>query len=163
MDNGTDTWVIVLAAFGGGLFGAILQPVVTYAMQWLRSGEEIRKARERHLRRMMEAQMRWSRNLQAVMLIATLSGRDPVAFARASGDYEAILGELPPWRPHRIRDEQLSGMATRYTGLNTALMDHYRESVAEQAIVEELCNALKKLEPKIDERMDELAWPEAEN
>lgn len=68
-------WAIVLvAAFGGGLAGAVLQPVVTYAMDRLRSKERIQKSRERALRRM-------------VMAVFNACPRDP---SRLEGDSHGI-------------------------------------------------------------------------
>ena len=43
----SDTVTVLGAAFGGGLAGAVLQPVVSYVLQRAHSGEEIRKGRER--------------------------------------------------------------------------------------------------------------------
>lgn len=98
MSGTTDTWVIVVAAFGGGLVGAILQPLLSYAFDRVRAAETIRKNRERSLRRMIFAKIRETRRVQA-WAGGIIFGRDPVT------DPSPIGG--PFWEPHRIKNAEL--------------------------------------------------------
>ena len=62
-------WAIVLvAAFGGGLAGAVLQPLVTFWLQRMNSGKDIRKRRERSLRRMLSSRMALGRSASSLSL-----------------------------------------------------------------------------------------------
>jgi hypothetical protein len=62
-----DEVVVVEAAFGGGLAGAILQPLTSYAMDGLRSGDRKRMGLERNLRRMITNQILYGMNLKVAI------------------------------------------------------------------------------------------------
>ncbi len=159
----SDTMTLLFAAFGGGLAGAVLQPVVSYFLQRARSGEEIRKRRERSWRRMIEAEIRRGQSaafegLEAAGCAARLS---PV------GAQDEDRATVPPaeaslWQPHRISDENLRHNVRRYHQVAGELWfgarlgnDEVKKGAGERA------RELERLEEEITLRMDELDWPEA--
>lgn len=158
-------WAIVLvAAFGGGLAGAVLQPVMDHVLQRIRREEETRKRRERHLRRMVVAQMEWAR--QTVAAIETLhrwlkQGREVSKEWRE----QAIKPDehSPFWQPERISDPDLREDARLFGSIARDLRSHVRLASSELGIV--LVNAirdLQRLERQMTARMDELNWPEVD-
>jgi len=59
----SETATVLLAAFGGGLADAVLQPVVSHFLDRARAGERIRKRREQSPRRVLVGQMVRGRKL----------------------------------------------------------------------------------------------------
>lgn len=151
MESGTDTWVIVLAAFGGGLAGAILQPLTSYIMQRLQSRETIRKARQRSVRRMIFQYIRHTRRVQAIAL-TNIQGQ------------RVALDDMPFWEPERIDDKGLHGLVADYNKASSQLFvqatmkpDHSQE------LMEQLDQRLNELQRKITARMDGLNYPEIDD
>ena len=155
MGDTTDTWLIVVAAFGGGLAGAILQPLMSYALDRVRSTETIRKNRERSLRRMLFAKIRATRTVQAWAMTRALEqelGRSPSTGSLPIGG--------PFWEPHRIKEPELKNKVEEYSGLSASLYTAgYRLDVGE---IRRLDEKLDALQVEITLTMDDLNWPEAE-
>lgn len=167
-------WAIVLvAAFGGGLAGAVLQPVTAFLLQRIRSGEEIRKRREQHLRRMLVGQMVRGRKLieawHQIIDHGQVAG-EPMPFEeRKEIVRKAEWAPLwaPLWELERIADKQLRQMAGEYfyvAGELGRLLLHgegpdWHEPGNPPL---EMAEKLEDLQWQITLRMDELNWPEAD-
>ncbi len=111
-------WAIVLAAaFGGGLAGAVLQPVVSYGMERLRRGEEIRKSRERSLRRMINHAIAEGREcaMLSFLIEEGLKHCAPLTPEQIGAKLNEAEGRLTwkdmPWQPDRIKDPALRQLA----------------------------------------------------
>jgi hypothetical protein len=163
-------WAIVLfAAFGGGLAGAVLQPVVIYALQRVRSGEEIRKRRERSLRRMLNSRMNTGRSASALSYKAVLhkSGvllEPPDVLSELDKIGERFVADSAvAWQPERIEDPRLGEMAREYSDKTTLLLLRIAEPESREDRTVQLRQDLQALEREIARRMDELNWPEVED
>ena len=167
MNDGSDTWVIVLAAFGGGLVGAVLQPVLSYLFDRLRSETTIRKARQRNNRRMIMAQIREGRGYlaSASMFRLLLSASEPLV------DRVTRIDRLQPekpagylWQPERIDDQTLRDMAVDYNEAAASLYGQIIQEPPDYDETERLSELLEVLQVQITTRMDkELNWPEVED
>ena len=164
-------WVVLLvAAFGGGLAGAVLQPVVTYAMQRLRSVEEIRRRRDQQLRRMVVGQMDRGRRLTQAwhaILNQHLEKDAPIPFHQRYNIVNQAEG-APLWEPNRIRDDGLQKMACEYFTAAEELRDLLVEGTfldSNEPPNEPLKRAqrLETLQPQVTDRMDQLNWPEVDD
>ena len=159
-------WAIVLiGAFGGGLVGAVLQPVVTYVMGRFRSSDQIRRNRERYLRRMMVARIREGRSaaLEALAAIGRAS-HCPPAPPEESASPTVPPRDTPLWQPERISDPDLQTLARRYNEVTRDL--RVRARFGNQQVKEtlpELVTQSEALEVEITRRMDELEWPEVDD
>jgi len=155
----SDTVTVLLAAFGGGLAGAVLQPVVSYVLQRVHSGEELRKRRERSLRRMLDSVMEHGRYCATRAMRAL----DP----RTTDDWKEIeerLKGVPEfvWQPERIEDQCLRELAEKYDISFQELTRSLSAGLDPDAIPR-LAMDLFKLQKQITARMDELNWPEADD
>lgn len=147
--------VIVVAAFGGGLAGAILQPLMSYALDRVRSKERIRKDRERSLRRMLFAEIRETRRLQAWARSIALG----TELNRDLGTGPAPFGG-PFWEPHRIKHDALRKVVEEYNRLKASLYTAgYEKDVDE---IRRVDAQLNQLQVEITRIMDEQDWPEAD-
>ena len=157
--NGTDTWVIVLAAFGGGLAGAILQPILSYFMHRLTSGDEIRRDRQRSLRRMLVSEIRWTRKRQAWATSKALE--QSLGIDLAVGPLPFMGG--PFWEPERIEDAELRKKVKEYSERGNAIVraTHGAPTI-DEAEVKRLDSELNDSQQRITARMDSLNWPEAD-
>ena len=149
----SDTVTVLLAAFGGGLAGAVLQPVVSYVLQRIRSGEEIRRMRERSLRRMIEAALLDGRARAADLLLRE------VGIPVAAREREA----RPLWQPERIPDPSLQRVAREYNEVRVGLFRISSSNAPDYKKAYTLIGELEKLQQQITLRMDELNWPEADD
>ena len=159
-------WAIVLvAAFGGGLAGAVLAPVMTYLMQRIGSSDQIRKNRERYLRRMIVARIRAGRSAASEALMAIgRAFRDPTVSGDESASPAVAPQDSPLWQPERISDRDLQKLARRYDKLRNDLRVGARfgnEWVEES--LDRLVTEIGGLEEQITARMDELNWPEVDD
>jgi len=168
-----DWAIVLLAAFGGGLAGAVLQPVVSHFLERVRSGEETRKRREQHLRRVLVGQMVHGRKLIEAWHTVIDRGleKDSVPFDER---YKILTraGWAPLWAPSwelgRIKDDSLRQMATEYFAAADQLGRlvlhgegpdwHQPPNPPLQA-----ARQLESLQPQITLRMDELNWPEVDD
>ena len=167
-------WAIVLvAAFGGGLAGAVLQPVVSHFLQGVRSKEEIRKRREQHLRRVLVGQMVHGRKLIEALQRVIVRGQEK-DIPSLGERYEIVTqaGWAPLWAPSwelgRITDDRLRQMATEYFDAADELgrLVLYGEGPDWHEPPNPPLQAAKKLEclqRQITLRMDELNWPEVDD
>jgi hypothetical protein len=160
-------WAIVLiAAFGGGLAGAVLQPITSYAMDRLRASEQIRKSHERTLRRMIESKIEAAQRVNVALHVVWGfhqfgSPAPPVRDLLKAEDFP-ISG--PVLTSDRIADPELGAMAAEYSKLTTDLVVavFFQELDAES--VEKLLpmtHRLSELEKTMIRRMDQLNWPPA--
>ena len=150
----SDTATVLFAAFGGGLAGAVLQPVVSYVLQRVHSGEEISKRRERSLRRMIEAEIHWTSERAGNLILSEV-----VDVPRAAGEKK----EGPLWQPERITDPSLQHMAREYYKVGLDLFKLSCSNAPDYEKANTLFDELEKLQQKITLRMDELNWPEADD
>jgi hypothetical protein len=164
-----DSAVVLVAAFGGGLAGAVLQPVISYVLETIRRKEEAQEDRKRYLRRMIEEEFNW--------------GRDLVAASKEIARREADDGHHPPraerltilkeigegrasWQNWRIRDRSLRNKVEAYLGMARDVREHlaqgpmpdpgeppYRELMAG-------LRGMERLEVEIMKRLDKLNWPD---
>ncbi len=149
MDS-TDTWVIVLAAFSGGLAGAVLQPLLSYVFERLRAGETIRKGRQRNIRRMVFDYIRFTRRVQG----SVLSGKAPG------------MEGLPFWEPERIDDATLHDLVVGYNEKSAELFgvgSPLPGKNVDQGRVKQLDGDLNDLQRRITARMDTLNYPEIDS
>jgi len=166
----SETVTVLVAAFGGGLAGAILQPVVTYVLHRVRSGEEIRKRRERSLRRMLNSRMALGRSASSLSLRVLLYEAGPLS------EPPDILGELNKitekfaadsavaWQPERIEDPSLGEMARQYYAKsNDLLLGMAEPETRPKDGGIQLQKDLTTLQRDIARRMDELNWPEVDD
>ena len=162
-------WAIVLiAAFGGGLAGAVLQPVTSHLLEMIRRGEEIRRRRERSLRRMLQARMEHARTDLIVVELMCVYWRAGQPIPSAS-DLKNRVGKpapVPFWAPSRISDPQLRQSATEHDQLFWELSQLlWKRPVgdATSGMVDALVDRFESVEADITRRMDELNWPEADD
>lgn len=163
-----DWAIVLLAAFGGGLAGAVLQPVVSYALQRVRSKEEIRKSRERGLRFMLEVELDWAGYLLMACDIGLL--REEIGVPLSVEDKMAMTGSgvlmypkgVPPWNPDRIRDTELRELVDGYYGSVRETAQVFYLPQIDREKVRSLRGRLDELGAQIRRRMDELNWPEAD-
>ena len=153
-------WAIVLvAAFGGGLAGAVLQPVVSYVLQRARSGEEIRKKRERSFRRMIEGEITWARKEIADLVEAPHPTEEQkLDMVQSDESDEGKAG----WLLERIADPDLQQMIREHGKLMGALTTSLLRP-SDGGKFAESAQQLKALQLRITLRMDDLNWPEADD
>jgi len=157
-------WAIVLfAAFVGGLAGAVLQPVVTFWLQRMNSGKEIRKRRERSLRRMLNSAMERGRHI-ATGAMRALYWADAGLASTDLKEIKDLLDEVPEyvWQPERIEDHRLRELADEYDENFRDLTLSLSQGLDREA-VRHLGKNLFELQQQITRRMDELNWPEVED
>lgn len=155
-------WAIILvSAFGGGLAGAVLQPMATYIMERVRAGEDIRRRRERSLRRMLAAQLAYGRRLMAVRDVhfdpqfrsmTPLERLEKIKFPEG----------FPAWEPERIADDQVRRIGIEYNWLAALLLGALSSDAPDEQKTAPLCARLRSLQTIINQRMDELNWPEVD-
>ena len=167
MNDGRDALVIALAAFSGGLVGAVLQPAMSYLFDRLRSETTIRKTRQRNNRPMLTAKIREGRGYlaSAATIHLLFSGGELIVDkAKRIDDLQPEKPEGYLWQPHRIDDENLRDMAIEY---NQVAADLYGQILQDRPNYEEtarLGGLLETLQVQITNRMDkELNWPEVED
>jgi glucose-6-phosphate-specific signal transduction histidine kinase len=157
-------WAIVLvAAFGGGLAGAVLQPVTAHVLETIRRDEETRNRRERHLRRMLLSQMAWGIKLGAA--VGTIrhfekQGHHVPAELRK----EAATPDPPSavWQPERIQDSALREAADRLQTVLAELLHLTFSSPIDDDQSARLAAEFNALRSTITLRMDELNYPEVD-
>ena len=152
----SDTVTVLLAAFGGGLAGAVLQPVVSYVLQRVRSGEEIRKRRERNLRRMVEWELAWGSRVSAAAVLS------PQLTEQHRFDMVKLDAGKVLWQPERIGDRDLQQMALEYAKLTGGLYQ-FALHPGKGEETTDLHRQLGALQSRIILRMDELNWPEVDD
>lgn len=162
-------WAIVLvAAFGGGLAGAVLEPVVTYWLGRIRAAEQRLQRRRRTLRRMLSARIAFGRHTMArqIMVFVRLKAGTPMDQAEKNQllleGYDNV-DSMPPWEPERIDDIELRGMAERYNQALGDLLWQLAMDAPDKAECDRLSDELEGLQQRIIGRMDELNWPEVDD
>ena len=157
-------WAIVLvAAFGGGLAGAVLQPAVTHALEGIRSKREIRCRRERTLRRMLEARLVDGGRLAFAALDLHIRLQRGVAVASEERFQLAKgPGGLPLWQPERIADPELRQVADEYQEVCLSLAQSVL-TAAQEWDPRPAAARIMELQRRITSRMDELNWPEVDD
>lgn len=161
----SETATVLVAAFGGGLAGAILQPVASYFLELARSGKEIRKRRERSLRRMLEGRIADGRCLLADEFTLEARGFASILLTGDERAREIGFGTRPLWQPERISDPGLQQMARAYNEACSDLEILVRFAPPDAGGAKKaaaLAGVLEDLQPRITRRMDELNWPEGE-
>lgn len=166
MNDATDTWVIVLAAFGGGLVGAVLQPVLSYLFDRLRSETTIRKTRQRNNRRMITVQIVQGRRVMGYLVTLQLLDRSerPMDLSERFKRIEEIR-DLPKgylWQPERVDDEKLRTLVDAYADAHMKLSGEM-VLAPDYEKTNRLSEQLDGLQRQITSRMDELNWPEVED
>jgi hypothetical protein len=164
-------WAVVLvAAFGGGLAGAVLQPLASHVLERVRREEEIRKRRERHLRRMVEARIESRRTHELALAFVCGFRRlgKPAPSAREVIEDHERREPPPPaptYWPERIPDPHLRQTAIEYGKLVAELTGPLRFQDIDPATEDkllQLTDRIRPLEEEIVRRMDELNWPEVD-
>jgi hypothetical protein len=165
LEGSVPDWAIILiSAFGGGLAGAILQPAAQYLFDRLRSKDEIRRRRERQLRRMLRAQTAWGQKLIAAATLFRL--RDELGQPLSPQERAAILElphSAPAWEPQRIGDKQLQQDARDCYALALELYAVVTMGVPDSARLRQTMERIAQLDTQIVARMDELNWPEVDD
>jgi hypothetical protein len=168
LEGSVPDWAIVLvAAFGGGLAGAVLQPVTSHILEGVRSQQYLRRTREGQLRRMVMAAIARGRTVAGAAIEASFFAEQGYPLSQLDrAKRAAILGEdVPLWQPHRISDPRLQQLAREYNkavnDLWLLLLDRSFDRRVEES--RELTSRLEELQHHITLRMDELNWPEVEN
>jgi hypothetical protein len=158
-----DWALIMISAFGGGLAGAILQPAAQYLFDRLRSKDEVRRRRERQMRRMLRAYIAWGQKLIAAATLFHL--RDELGQPLSPQERAAIL-ELPhfplAWEPQRIGDKELQQGARDCYALALELYAVLTMGAPDGAKLRQTMERLAELDTQIVARMDELNWPEVD-
>lgn len=162
--NETDTVVIVTAAFGGGLFGAVLQPLLSYGLQKLTAKDDRRKRVEKHLRRMLTVWLGYA--LRAAIVAMEIVERRKVGLpplAEKDIYSRADLGvHFPAWEPERIQDPALRKAAEKlYDTINPLTVRLFDPNASDQWLDEQGME-IGRLRKAIIVRMDELDWPESD-
>lgn len=159
-----DWAVVLIAAFGGGLAGAVLQPVTAHVLERIRREEEIRKSRERTLRRMIAANTAWvGKLLVTAGTLRALELRGAPAPQELRQKLLTPDGSLPPWRPHRIADPALRDSAGRFGILAMDLLNRVSSGQLVDVRAAEVMAELLALDHQMTARMDELNWPEVDD
>lgn len=159
-----DWAIVLLAAFGGGLAGAVLQPVVSHFLERARSGEGIRKRREQSLRRMVTKRFEFGAGLITAILGVGLRGGmsqdEKLEFVKPIPGFMDTLA----WEPERIDDVDFRETVTEYYKATSDLRQlFWSAEPLDVAAADELIKQLVELRPRITRRMDELNWPEVED
>jgi len=160
----------LLAAFGGGLAGAVLQPLVVHGLERIRRSEEIRKSRERSLRRMLNSRMAVGRSASALSFNAWLHETgllpeppDVLSEFRKIGE-RFVADSAVAWQPERIEDPSLGEMARQYYAKSNDLLLGMAEPETQSKDGGiQLMKDLTTLQCDIARRMDELNWPEVDD
>lgn len=148
-------WAIVLvAAFGGGLAGAVLQPVTAYVLETIRSKHEIRKRRERGLRRMLEAWLRHGRRIMVAQVRRSTGQR--------TDSSDLMDPSVPVWQGSRIADPDLRAKAEQYRQTMVELLTLLTSVEPDPLRGQQLIKELEDLQEQITVCMDELNWPEVD-
>lgn len=164
-----DVGVTVVAAFGGGLAGAILQPVAEYLLSKTRASDERRRADRRDARKIVEAEvLRADREHDfAVRSQYTLEGDPPpeekVKLLRQDIDR---LWQKVEFRPVLLRDEELERnlgelkqvMWDLMYDAHSFLKNGPREERLAPEKSREAFQQYGELRTRILERLDELGW-----
>lgn len=155
-------WAIVLvAAFGGGLAGAVLQPVVACVFRLANSAVRRCKPRTRRLRRMIAGRMEWGRVLGATLVATSWSRRRGLDVPLS----DEVLKHVHPrptflfpenWIEPEMRERASAFFAELEKELLPPEVGDDDETRAERL---ERLNLLGK---EILARMDELNWPEVD-
>jgi hypothetical protein len=156
-----ELWIIFLSAFGGGLLGAVLQPLVGHFLEIFRSDRSFRKRRQQELRRMLRGKMGWGRRVMAVAKDACLMqeyGRTVPVLDRLQKLTEA-RPDYDLWEPESIRDDKLRGLALEYDRQSAFLWREATEQNVNRQLIDDLVDSLISLQRKISQRMDDLVWP----
>jgi len=159
-----DWAIVLLAAFGGGLLGAVLQPVVNHFLERARSGEGIQKRREQSLRRMVTKRFEFGAGLITAILGVRLRGGmsqdEKLEFVKPIPGFMDTLA----WEPERIDDVDFRRTVTDYYKATSDLRQlFWSAEPLDVAAADELIKQLVELRPRITRRMDELNWPEVED
>jgi hypothetical protein len=158
-----DWAVVLIAAFGGGLAGAVLQPLASHILERLRREEEIRKRRERHLRRMLSSRMAMTAALvdDAWRILLRQHQGQPMT-VKEKWEVLSRHTDGPLWEPDRIHDPLLRQHAYDYAHTAFLLFNAFWAAEADQERVESLITQLDRMRADISTRMDELNWPEVD-
>jgi len=160
---------VLLAAFGGGLAGAVLQPVVSHGLERLRRSEEIRKSRERSLRRMLNSMIIAGREtIELSSLIDTrIFAGNPLTYPEIVNGWEKITQRLESrtalWQPERIENPVLQEAVREYREVWAKLASEIMSPAPGAQKGAKLVGDLEALQCKITICMDELNWPEVDD
>lgn len=165
-DLGAGFVTILVAAFGGGLLGSTVQPLIEDRLERSRTNEAIRKRRHARLRRMLEsdtARFRKYMTFALLMLVRKKSGSTATP-EEIEQSLKGVEVEILPLEPHRIDDKDLRALADELAQLNF----QFGIELTKQAVVPgasfdwekwlEFEPAHQKLREAIIARMDALNW-----
>jgi hypothetical protein len=164
----SETVTVLLAAFLGGLAGAVLQPVVSHVLERIRSDEETRRRRHQSLRFMLEVEIDWGNYLVMASKLALLQQGigAPVSFEQKRNGVTSGLAMfrkgVPAWNPERVDDQQLQQLAIEYSEGVRNLAEAYYHPVIDKDKAQALSERLDDMALRIRQRMDELNWPETD-
>ena len=163
MDSGTDTWVIVLAAFGGGLAGAVLQPLISYLLQLRTRKQDIEAEINQGLRRMIYAWLDRGTKVYLVTMDAharTLYDAEPLTNEEITAKL-AFPSGFPILQSWRIGDQSLQTDVDEYVELYHQSRDLCWNPTKDVELMDGLVKRMQELPRQITKRMDALGWPEA--
>lgn len=122
--NGTEAWLIVVSAFGGGLAGAILQPILAFGLDRVGSKDRRRKVIEQHLRRTVTRWLEFTTRA-ARTAIEIAARRDLNRSVLSDGEIVARLRlndqPFPTWEAERIRDAEMRQLADQLYDISVKL------------------------------------------
>ena len=160
----------IIVGLFSGLLGTIAGPYVGLKMDRRRRSEVREEERQRAVRDMLEAMMRLGRAQQSGIVeyqLAPATGRTIEQVRLRQVEYLTKLEQIYPfflWRPHRIKDAKLLGLARDLQDANTSstLLIYDRinglagpdwDGDADQAK-----QRIDHLLEDVDVRLDELGW-----
>lgn len=158
-----ETAVVILAAFSGGLGGAVLQPVVQYVVDRRKNSDERIAARRRNIQRMLLVHLAFGRKVatSATSIAAYKDVGKPFPLSKEDIlDVIKTPDPLPPWEVERIDDEQLQTAARSFEDVVFSLTPDvlFDEDVTAESL-KIRAEHLTVLSKEIIERLDALAWP----
>jgi hypothetical protein len=158
----SDAVIVLVAAFGGGLAGAVLQPLVEYQLSRVRRNDEIRKQRERRLRQMIEQDIGFVRQMLLMIAGDTLRvERGEIIDPQDS--WSQVVLPRKVWQPKRIPVPDLRKMADELDSLPMRLVTETAKGGSVLLLFPIIEGRRRDLQDAIIAKMDQLHWPEEDN
>jgi hypothetical protein len=162
MTEANDPWVVLVAALVGGLVGSILQPIVVYLLDKLRSRDTIRERREQTLRGMITSWIGLGRRLTEAWRLLLEKRRRRIK-VESWQDVGWKHREPSPWDGQRIQDEDLRKVCQMYHTQVRSLYATTKASPDSSGISERLLDDIDKQRIEKMAMMDELNYPEVDD
>jgi hypothetical protein len=156
----TDSTTVLIAAFGGGLAGAVLQPITGFVLARVDSNKAHDRRLARKLRQMVEANLQYGRRLLIANMLRQPDTAGPIPWDQIIETVK--LEDVPNWLPERIKDEPLRQLATAHNDECMMLYILLTQVPTNEDHRETAAKRIDALAPEIIQRMDDLRWPEVE-